>query len=89
MIKPVWGVGTLKTRCKHTIKTMSLFVYHEFTYVTQTPNPFVHQCIMSTYASTSYQPYNRNERCYIQHNVREAWVFIPCRNGNSLYRRHQ
>ena len=88
MIKHLWGVRTLTTRCKHTTKTMHILVYHEFTFVTQTPNPFVHQCPMSKYASTSYQPYNGNERCCVQQDVQKARVFRPCRNRTSPYQRH-
>ena len=86
--KPLWGVGTLTTWRKHTTKTMYLLVYHQFTYVTQTQNPFVHQFLMSTYASTSYQPYNSNEWFCIQRDVQKYWVFIPCRNVTSPYQRH-
>ena len=69
MSEPLWGVGTPTTRRKHITKILSLLVYHEFTYVTQTQNPFVHQCSMSTYASASYQPYNGNEWRCVQHDV--------------------
>ena len=88
MSEPLWGIGRLTIRSNHMTETMYRLVYHKFTYVTQTPNPFIHQCTISTHASTSYQPYNGNEWCCIQCNVRKARVFNPCRNKTSLYRRH-
>ena len=43
----------------HATKTMPLFPQVYLCYLK--PNPFVCQCLMSTYASTSYQPYHVNE----------------------------
>ena len=43
---------------KHTTKTMSLFPQVYLCH--SNPNPFVYQYLMSTYASTSYQPYDGN-----------------------------
>ena len=39
---------------------ISLLVYHNFTFVTQTQNTFVHKYPMYTYISTLYQHYNGN-----------------------------
>ena len=87
--KPFWGVGTLMTWRNYTTETMSPLVYNKFTYITQTPKPSFHQCPMSTYASTSYQPYNGNEWCCVQHNVLKDRFFSPFLNGTSPYWRHR